>query len=160
MYKIPPRMSSGLSPIRNILASQFISGMHDRTESQEEGGRFVPDPRNRFAGEFILGLFHSTSRVTLRRFIRSRAFVPVEYGQQMFHRSGMVDRQADKDDIDALKFMKVDCLALGMLTCMKRAFDFLVDAKGIELDLATIPSEDPRTRALLISIEMSTAAGG
>src|ERR1700675_838968 len=66
--------------------------------------------------------------------------------------AAMPDRQViewDKDDIDALKFMKVDCLALGMLTCMKRSFDFLVDAKGIELDLATIPSEDPRTYAMI-----------
>jgi error-prone DNA polymerase len=66
--------------------------------------------------------------------------------------AAMVDRQViewDKDDIDALKFMKVDCLALGMLTCMKRSFDFLVDAKGIELDVATIPSEDPRTYAMI-----------
>src|SRR6202171_1949525 len=45
--------------------------------------------------------------------------------------------------------MKVDCLALGMLTCMKRAFNFLAEAKGIELDLATIPSEDPRTYAMI-----------
>ena len=66
--------------------------------------------------------------------------------------AAMVDRQViewDKDDIDSLKFMKVDCLALGMLTCMKRAFDFLADAKGIELDLATIPAEDPRTYAMI-----------
>jgi error-prone DNA polymerase len=66
--------------------------------------------------------------------------------------AAMPDRQViewDKDDIDALKFMKVDCLALGMLTCMKRAFNFLSEAKGIELDLATIPSEDPRTYAMI-----------
>jgi error-prone DNA polymerase len=66
--------------------------------------------------------------------------------------AAMPDRQViewDKDDIDALKFMKVDCLALGMLTAMKRAFDFLKDAKGIKLDLATIPSEDPRTYAMI-----------
>jgi error-prone DNA polymerase len=66
--------------------------------------------------------------------------------------AAMPDRQViewDKDDIDALKFMKVDCLALGMLTCMKRAFNFLGEAKGIELDLATIPSEDPRTYAMI-----------
>jgi error-prone DNA polymerase len=66
--------------------------------------------------------------------------------------AAMPDRQViewDKDDIDALKFMKVDCLALGMLTCMKRAFNFLAEAKGIELDLATIPSEDPRTYAMI-----------
>ncbi len=66
--------------------------------------------------------------------------------------AAMPDRQViewDKDDIDALKFMKVDCLALGMLTCMTRAFDFLREAKGIELNLATIPSEDPRTYAMI-----------
>jgi error-prone DNA polymerase len=66
--------------------------------------------------------------------------------------AAMPDRQViewDKDDIDALKFMKVDCLALGMLTCMKRAFNFLAEAKGIELDLATIPPEDPRTYAMI-----------
>ncbi|WP_398467901.1 error-prone DNA polymerase [Tardiphaga sp.] len=66
--------------------------------------------------------------------------------------AAMVDRQViewDKDDIDALKFMKVDILALGMLTCMKRAFEFLADAKGIRHDLATIPSECPRTYAMI-----------
>ena len=64
----------------------------------------------------------------------------------------MIDRQViewDKDDIDALKFMKVDVLALGMLTCMKKAFDFLAEHKGVNLDLATIPAEDPRTYAMI-----------
>jgi error-prone DNA polymerase len=66
--------------------------------------------------------------------------------------AAMADRQViewDKDDIDALKFMKVDCLALGMLTCMKRAFNFLEDAKGIKHDLATIPPECPQTYAMI-----------
>ncbi|BBK33445.1 DnaE-like error-prone DNA polymerase [Stella humosa] len=66
--------------------------------------------------------------------------------------AAMVDRQViewDKDDIDALKFMKVDCLALGMLSCMKRGFDLLAEHKGVELDLATIPAEDPRTYAMI-----------
>ena len=55
----------------------------------------------------------------------------------------------DKDDIDILKFMKVDVLALGMLSCMRRGFDLLAEHKGIELDLATIPPEDPRTYAMI-----------
>jgi error-prone DNA polymerase len=55
----------------------------------------------------------------------------------------------DKDDIDELKFMKVDVLALGMLTCLKRGLDLLKDHKGINLDLATIPPEDPRTYAMI-----------
>ncbi|MGH6935890.1 MAG: error-prone DNA polymerase, partial [Methylocella sp.] len=66
--------------------------------------------------------------------------------------AAMKDRQViewDKDDIDALRFMKVDCLALGMLSCMKRGFDLLVRHKGITLDLATIPAEDPKTYAMI-----------
>jgi error-prone DNA polymerase len=66
--------------------------------------------------------------------------------------AAMKDRQViewDKDDIEALKFMKVDCLALGMLSCMKRGLDLLADHKGICLDLATIPAEDPRTYAMI-----------
>jgi error-prone DNA polymerase len=66
--------------------------------------------------------------------------------------AAMADRQViewDKDDIDILKFMKVDCLALGMLSCMKRSFNFLAEQKGITLDLATIPAEDPRTYAMI-----------
>ncbi len=50
-------------------------------------------------------------------------------------RPRMDDRQViewDKDDIDALKFMKVDVLALGMLGCMRRAFDLLRRAQGID----------------------------
>lgn len=66
--------------------------------------------------------------------------------------AAMTDRQViewDKDDIDTLKFMKVDILALGMLSCMRRAFDLLAAHKDIGLDLATIPAEDPRTYAMI-----------
>ncbi len=55
----------------------------------------------------------------------------------------------DKDDIDVLKFMKVDVLALGMLTCMAKAMDLLQGHKDLSLDLATIPAEDPRTYAMI-----------
>ncbi len=66
--------------------------------------------------------------------------------------AAMADRQIiewDKDDIDALRFMKVDVLALGMLTCMAKGLDLLAAHKGIALDLATIPAEDPRTYAMI-----------
>jgi error-prone DNA polymerase len=66
--------------------------------------------------------------------------------------AAMENRQViewDKDDVDALKFMKVDVLALGMLTCMKRSFDLLKEHKGVDLDLSTIPAEDPRTYAMI-----------
>jgi error-prone DNA polymerase len=64
----------------------------------------------------------------------------------------MKDRQViewDKDDIDVLKFMKVDCLALGMMSCMKRAFDMLAETKGISMDMSCIPPEDPKTYAMI-----------
>jgi len=66
--------------------------------------------------------------------------------------AAMADRQViewDKDDIDILKFMKVDVLALGMLSCMRRALDLLAEHKGIALDMATIPPEDPATYAMI-----------
>ncbi|MDK4728753.1 error-prone DNA polymerase [Rhizobium phaseoli] len=66
--------------------------------------------------------------------------------------ASMVDRQViewDKDDVEALRFMKVDVLALGMLTCMAKSFAFLAQEKDIDLDLATIPQEDPATYAMI-----------
>jgi error-prone DNA polymerase len=66
--------------------------------------------------------------------------------------AAMEDRQViewDKDDIDLLGFMKVDILALGMLSCMRRAFEFMAQDKGLMLDLATIPAEDPETYAMI-----------
>ena len=66
--------------------------------------------------------------------------------------AAMENRQViewDKNDIDILKFMKVDVLGLGMLGCMRRAFDLLREHKGIDHDLATIPAEDPETYAMI-----------
>jgi error-prone DNA polymerase len=47
----------------------------------------------------------------------------------------------DKDDVDALNMMKVDVLALGMLTCIRKCFDFIERHKGERWELATIPKE-------------------
>jgi error-prone DNA polymerase len=49
----------------------------------------------------------------------------------------------DKDDLDALGILKIDVLALGMLTCVARAFDFLKKDHGIDMGLADVPAEDP-----------------
>jgi error-prone DNA polymerase len=48
----------------------------------------------------------------------------------------------NKDDIDALKFLKIDVLALGMLTCIRKAFDLAKDHYGKDLTLANIPQDD------------------
>ncbi len=64
----------------------------------------------------------------------------------------------DKDDIDALGILKVDVLALGMLTCVRRAFD-LIQQHGLSgpdggpdgpcLTLATVPQDDPAVYDML-----------
>ena len=49
----------------------------------------------------------------------------------------------NKDDIDALGFLKIDVLALGMLTCIRKAFDLAQKHYGMDLTLANIPQDDP-----------------
>ncbi|GMV31998.1 MAG: error-prone DNA polymerase [Rhodanobacteraceae bacterium] len=71
--------------------------------------------------------------------------VPVE-------NASMADRtviQWDKDDLESLKLLKVDCLALGMLTCLRRCFDLLRAHHGKDYGLATLPKEDPETYAMI-----------
>ncbi|MGV6874868.1 error-prone DNA polymerase [Pseudochelatococcus sp. B33] len=66
--------------------------------------------------------------------------------------AAMEDRQViewDKDDIDILRFMKVDVLALGMLSCMRRAFDLIEEKTGKRHDLASIPQGDDATYAMI-----------
>ena len=49
----------------------------------------------------------------------------------------------NKDDIDALGFLKIDVLALGMLTCIRKAFDLAKAHYDLDLTLANIPQDDP-----------------
>lgn len=55
----------------------------------------------------------------------------------------------NKDDIDALGFLKVDVLALGMLTCIRKAFDLCKLHYGLDLTLANIPQDDPAVYAMI-----------
>ena len=55
----------------------------------------------------------------------------------------------DKDDIEALGILKVDVLALGMLTCIRKCLDLLDAHHNRTLSLATVPREDPETYAML-----------
>jgi error-prone DNA polymerase len=50
--------------------------------------------------------------------------------------------QWDKDDLDALGILKVDCLSLGMLTAIHKTFDLVARHHGTELTLASVPAED------------------
>ncbi|PEQ11076.1 error-prone DNA polymerase [Novosphingobium sp. PC22D] len=55
----------------------------------------------------------------------------------------------DKDDIDALGILKVDVLALGMLTCIRKCLDLLENHHERRLTLASVPREDPEVYAML-----------
>lgn len=55
----------------------------------------------------------------------------------------------DKDDIDDLRILKVDVLALGMLTCIRKAFDLIEKSDGLPLTLAAIPQRDEQVYDML-----------
>ncbi|AEJ13362.1 MULTISPECIES: error-prone DNA polymerase [Pseudomonas] len=61
--------------------------------------------------------------------------------------------QWDKDDLDMVGLLKVDVLALGMLSALRRCFDLLQRHRGRHLTLATIPAEDPATYAMISRAE-------
>lgn len=61
--------------------------------------------------------------------------------------------QWDKDDLDMVGLLKVDVLALGMLSALRRCFDLLQRHRGRHLTLATIPGEDPATYAMISRAE-------
>jgi len=57
--------------------------------------------------------------------------------------------QWDKDDLNDLGLLKVDLLALGMLTALKRAFTLVNDYRGTHHALGELPAEDPRVYAMI-----------
>jgi error-prone DNA polymerase len=57
--------------------------------------------------------------------------------------------QWDKNDLDALGILKVDCLALGMLTAIRKCFDLIATHRGRAWTLATVPAEDPAVYAMI-----------
>ena len=70
--------------------------------------------------------------------------VPVE-------NAAMPDRtviQWDKDDLDALGLLKVDCLALGMLSAIRRCLEMVSRFRGTTLTMQSIPAEDPEVYAM------------
>ena len=71
--------------------------------------------------------------------------VPVE-------NAAMPDRtiiQWDKDDLEYLGLLKVDCLALGMLSCIRKCFDLIERHRGVRHTLASIPQDDTPTYTML-----------
>ncbi|PRC93845.1 error-prone DNA polymerase [Solimicrobium silvestre] len=66
--------------------------------------------------------------------------------------ASMADRsvvQWDKDDIDAVGLMKIDILALGMLSCLRRTLELVAQRNGEPFELQDIPAEDSATYDML-----------
>lgn len=66
-------------------------------------------------------------------------FVPIE-------NAAMPERtviQWDKDDLDAMGFLKVDCLGLGMLSAVRRALELVSEVRGAPMSVGDVPEEDP-----------------
>ena len=59
----------------------------------------------------------------------------------------------DKDDIEALGILKVDVLSLGMLTCIRKAFDLMKMHVNVSHTLATLPPEDPKVYDMLCAAD-------
>ncbi|WP_304308319.1 error-prone DNA polymerase [Pseudacidovorax intermedius] len=62
--------------------------------------------------------------------------------------ASMVDRTViewDKDDLDAVGLLKVDCLALGMLTAIRKSLEFIGERRGYRFEMQDIPAEDSTT---------------
>lgn len=150
------RMKSAVRDVGKALGFSIdrvnrLSKTHDRAAPSEpsvwlrEAGL---DPGSRIARQFLhlVGEIrhfprHLSQHVGGLVFTRGRLseLVPIE-------NASMPDRtvvQWDKNDLDALGILKVDCLALGMLTAIRKCLDLIRLHGNGELTLATIPPEDP-----------------
>jgi len=67
--------------------------------------------------------------------------VPVENAAM----DGRTIIQWDKDDLETMRLLKVDCLALGMLTCIRKALTLIEQRRGRRIDLAQLPGDDAGT---------------
>ena len=73
------------------------------------------------------------------------SLVPVE-NASMANRTVI---QWDKDDLETLGLLKVDCLALGMLSAIHRCLDLVNNFHGSDMGLADVPAEDPETYTMI-----------
>jgi error-prone DNA polymerase len=137
---------------QRLSATQWGSWGRDITDQQIiQAGLDPANPMVRRAISFALRILgfprHLSQHVGGFILARDRldALVPIA-------NAAMEDRtfiEWDKDDIDALGLMKVDVLALGMLTCIRKSFDLMRWHRGIDYGLADVPREVPEVYDML-----------
>jgi len=131
---------------RMASAFQWWDGRRDQQERLREAGEDPDNPlihRLMVLVDTLVGFPRHLSQ-HVGGFVISggplHELVPVE-------NAAMADRtviQWDKDDLEALGLLKVDVLALGMLTAIRRSFEMIHQYRGHDWTLASIPAEDPK----------------
>ena len=128
-----------------------------RTESPlpdewlREGGLDPTSRRSRQFVELVQSIRHFPRHLSQHVggmvFTRGRLseLVPIENASM----PGRTVLQWDKNDLDALGILKVDCLALGMLTAIRKCLDLIRQHEGRNLSIATIPAEDRRVYEMI-----------
>src|SRR5262245_9014558 len=144
----------GLTPDVTAALSKTIWGISDREVADENIRQAGLDPHNpairqavALANELIGFPRHLSQHVGGFVLTRFRLDETVPVGN-----AAMEDRtfiEWDKDDIDTLGLMKVDVLALGMLSCLRRSLDLIRAHYGKDFSLATIPPDDEATYDML-----------
>ncbi|HKF73521.1 MAG TPA: error-prone DNA polymerase [Stellaceae bacterium] len=144
----------GLSPDVTERLAKTIWGWSDEPIAEREVRALGLDPKDRtlrlalaLAGELIGFPRHLSQHVGGFVITRGRLdeLVPIE-------NAAMPERTViewDKDDLDAMGLLKIDVLALGMLTCIRRAFDLIALHHGKRYALADVPAEDPAVYEML-----------
>jgi error-prone DNA polymerase len=134
------------------LTSTISSGMIRHAENREaleksidEAGFSVDNPRIRQLFGLVSGLLGFPRHLSqhVGGFIISRGplseLVPIE-------NAAMPERtviQWEKDDLEALGLLKIDILALGMLSAIRKCFDYIKAYRGEQLSMSSLPAEDP-----------------
>jgi error-prone DNA polymerase len=136
----------------NLAGSVWGSWGEGLTENQVRQGRL--DPQNfliartvKFANELVGFPRHLSQHVGGFVLTQDRLDETVPIGPATMDERFFIEW--DKDDIDVLRMMKVDVLALGMLTCIRKSFDLMRQHEGVSYDLASVPREDPRVYEML-----------
>jgi error-prone DNA polymerase len=129
----------------------LAKNLENYNESEKLAGRFREsgfDPRTQRARQLkalvqqVLGFPRHLSQHVGGMVLTQKPLceiVPIENASM----PGRTVIEWDKDDLDSLGILKVDCLALGMLTAIRKGFDLIYKHRGRELSLATVPAEDP-----------------
>ena len=144
----------GLSLDRVDTLSKNIDGYHHEPRLAQRCGEVGVDPASLVGRQFVecvdelVGFPRHLSQHVGGMVMTQGPLcelVPIE-------NAAMPDRtviQWNKDDLDDLGLLKVDCLALGMLTAIRKCFDLVARHTGRQLTLANIPQEDPQVYKMI-----------